>query len=103
MDDFNAWKAFASLGSGLDGEHSQTYSIACAELARRDPTFYLRRYLIGDHSAILCAKKAYSWSGTRGRSVLDAVYAERLYIATNPQENKAIKTFITETAVWKKP
>jgi len=96
--DLSAWKTFASYShrpNRLDGECAETYALACSELARRDPTFYLRRYLIGDTRAIALGRNAYNFSASR--SLLDAVYADRLYIAANEEERRQIQTFIRET------
>jgi hypothetical protein len=71
----SAWTEFKRVGSNLDGEYSQTYSVACSELLRRDPTFFLRRYLAGDTEAIVQGRKGYGWSGDQGRSLMDDIYA----------------------------
>jgi len=101
--DPGAWKRFASYRTLVDGEYAETYAVACAELAARDPTFYLRRYLLGDLSAIRCAWEGYWWAGDRRRSLLDATYAERLYIAANSQERRKIETFIKRTTQRTRP
>lgn len=98
--DLSAWREFASYAGQLDAEKGETYDVACGELLRRDPTFYLRRFLAGDLSSIPCARKGYGASGYQGRSLLDAVYAQRLYIAS-ASERRQIQSFIDLTTQWK--
>lgn len=100
--DASAWREFiregrASDGTPLDGEYAQTYNVALADLAGRDPTFYLRRYLNGDRAAIQMGQTAYGWAGESGRRVLDGAYAQRLDLAANAAERRRIQTFIFET------
>ena len=96
--DLSAWDTFAAKGEDLDGEYSQTYSVACSELLRRDPTFFLRRHLAGDPRAIAPATRGYGWSGHTGRGLLDEIYARRLYIASTDSERRLISDFIGQTA-----
>ena len=96
--DLSAWDKFAAEANGLDGEYSQTYSVACSELLRRDPTFLLRRYLAGDPRALSAARRGYGRSGPAGRSLLDEIYARRLYIASTDLERRKIADFIDQTA-----
>ncbi len=97
MGDNLAWNEFAEIRHGLDGEKSQTYAVACAELLRRDPTFFLRKYLKKDTKALEPGKLAYRWSDPKGRILYDEVYARRLYIATDAKERKRIGVFIDYT------
>jgi len=99
--DLSAWDNFARLGEGLDGEYSQTYSVACSELLRRDPTFLLRRYIAGDERTIAVARRGYGWSGHTGRCLLDEIYARRLYIASTNSERRRISDYIEQTATAK--
>ena len=101
--DRSAWREFLKYGRNpdgtpLDGEYSQTYSVALADLAARDPTFYLRRYLNGDRAAIQMGHTAYGWAGEGGRRVLDGAYSQRLRLAGNAKERSRIQTFILETS-----
>ena len=93
-----AWREFAGFANQVDGESGQTYAVACAELLRRDPTFYLRRHLAGDPNAVLCGRRAYRWAGTRGRSLLDDIYAGRIYIETEESTRRKIEEFVSATA-----
>lgn len=90
--DSDAWAEFKRQGKDLDGEYSQTFSVACAELVTRDPTFFLRRYLAGDSSVIPFAKRANGWVGQDGRDLLNAVYDRRGAIAGS-SDGKAINQF----------
>jgi hypothetical protein len=93
-----AWSEFKKAGKDVDGEHSQTYSVACSELLRRDPTFFLRKYLFGDDESIECGRLGYEWSGDQGRLLMDEIYARRLYIADSKVERDKIMRFIYQTA-----
>jgi hypothetical protein len=95
--DLAAWREFASYADKVDGESAETYAVACSELARRDPTFFLRRYLAGDAIALRGGREAFGWSGDRERRLLTAVYAERLYIASTRRERQKIRAFISAT------
>ena len=97
--DKSAWTEFKNAGSGVDGERSQVFSVACSELLRRDPTFTLRRYLKGDDEAITYSRRGYMWSARheKGRALMDEIYARRIYIATSEPERIRIKQFIMET------
>jgi hypothetical protein len=95
--DLAAWESFKSSGVGLDGEYSQTYSIACAELVTRDPTFFLRLYLRDDASVIPYAYEAYAWSGDAGRTVLDQIYDRRLRIEGSSDRRVRIEKFVNLT------
>lgn len=97
--DRSAWERFVSYvnSEGLDGEYSETYSVACADLARRDPTIYLRHFMNGEERALVCGKRAYGSIGFRGRSLLDDVYASRLYLAKEPAERRKILAFTSTT------
>jgi hypothetical protein len=88
------WREFRT-GADTRGAHtSETFSVACAYLIRRDPTFFLRRYLSGDAYAIPCGKRAYGWSGKQYQRVLDSVYRFRLLEAKLPTERQKIEQFI---------
>ena len=92
-----AWQTFSSYTSaGLDGEYSETYSMACSELARRDPTIFLRKHLYGDERAIAVGKRAYGWIGTKGRHVMNWLHDSRLALATTEEERKKIQRYIAE-------
>ena len=92
-----AWENFIKYGEGLDGEHSQIYSVACSELMRRDPTVCLRKFLQGDSRALKVGKKGFGWSGSRGREILEEVYSRRLYICSDKKERNLVGRFIDET------
>ena len=95
--DMRAWQRFSAYEvAGLDGEHSETYSMACGELARRDPTIFLRRYLHGDARAVAVGKRAYGWVGTEGRHVMNWLHDSRLALATTEAERKKIERYIAE-------
>ena len=90
-----AWKQFAAYElAGLDGEHSETYSMACGDLARRDPTIFLRRHLCGDRTAAAVGKRAYGWIGTGGRHTMNWLHESRLALATTETERQRIKSYI---------
>lgn len=95
--DLAAWREFARAGYKYDGEYLETYWVACAELARRDPTFFLRRDLDHDRWAVHWGRCAYQYSDHKSRRRLDAIYAERIYIADNPGERREIEAFIRAT------
>jgi hypothetical protein len=93
--DMKAWQRFAAYElAGLDGEHSETYSMACGELARRDPTIFLRRHLCGDQTAAAVGKRAYGWIGTGGRHAMNWLHESRLALATTEAERQRIKSYI---------
>jgi hypothetical protein len=93
--DMEAWQQFAAYElAGLDGEHSETYSMACAELARRDPTIFLRRHLHGDRTAVAVGKRAYGWIGTGGRHTMNWLLKSRLALATTEAERESIERYI---------
>jgi hypothetical protein len=93
--DMEAWQRFAAYElAGLDGEHSETYSMACGELARRDPTIFLRRHLRGDRTAAAVGKRAYGWIGTGGRHTMNWLHESRLALATTEAERQSIKRYI---------
>ncbi len=76
-----AWNHFAGLldaKPGLDGEHAEIYGAACAEIFRRDPTFFLRRYLRGDERALTCAGQGFGWSSPGSRKCLVELHRARL-------------------------
>jgi hypothetical protein len=94
--DIEAWQRFAAYElAGLDGEHSETYSMACGELARRDPTIFLRRHLRGDRTAVLVGKRAYGWIGTGGRHIMNWLHKSRLALAATETERESIKIYIS--------
>jgi hypothetical protein len=93
----DAWREFRTGHDTLGAHRSETFSVACAYLIRRDPTFFLRRHLTGDRYAIPCGKRAYGWSGKEYRRVLDSVYRFRLLEARSPIERHKIEQFITQT------
>ena len=94
--DVTAWHKFSKLSEDtiLDGENSVTYSIACAELARRDPAIFLRRHINGDKYAIVLAERAFGWLGHEGRSAINWHHFTRLRLAADPIERKVIQDFI---------
>ena len=93
--DMEAWQRFAAYElAGLAGEHSETYSMACGELARRDPTIFLRRHLCGDRTAAAVGKRAYGWIGTGGRHTMNWLHESRLALATTEAERQLIKSYI---------
>ena len=95
--DMKAWFEFAAyVDAGLSGEYSETYSMACGELARRDPTIFLRRHLMGDQKAIRVGKRAYGWIGMEGRHTMNWLNASRLQLAVTPQERQLIEEYIGE-------
>jgi len=79
----------------FDGEVSEIYSIACGEVARRDPTLFLRRYLLGDSKALPVGKRAYGWIGREGRHTMDWLHESRLQLAGSPQERRMIEDYIS--------
>ena len=87
------WKDLASYAHKLDGEHAETFAVACADLLRRDPTIFLRRHLAGDPNARFCGWAAYGHVGNY-RSIVDAVYSRRLHEARSEAEYRSIKQFI---------
>lgn len=91
--DRRAWNQFKSEGKDLDGEYSQTYSVACAEILTRDPTFFLRLYLTGDTTVIPYALRGYQWSGDQRRSLLNQIYENRIRIENAPQKKRLIADF----------
>ncbi len=94
--DMKAWSEFAAYDDGgLDGEHSETYSMACGELARRDPTIFLRRHLLGDTRALRVGKRAYGWIGTEGRHTMNWLHQSRLQLASGPEERRLIEDYIS--------
>lgn len=95
----DAWMRFKEEleSPNLDGERSQTFSVACAEISRRDPTFFLRMYLLGDKVALKCAQRAYGYTDAEGRAIMDQILSRRLYIAEAESEKAAIKRFIRES------
>ena len=104
--DMTAWQEFAGYenSEGMDGERSLIYSVACAELLRRDPTFLLRRYLLGDAKTLACAHRGYGWSGIEGREILNKVYGQRLAIEESKAVRNQISEFINQTTqVEKRP
>ena len=86
----------------MDGERSLIYTIACAELLRRDPTFLLRRYLLGDLSALACGRRGYDRSGVEGRAILNKVYGQRLAIEDSTAVHIQISEFINQTTQMEK-
>ena len=92
-----AWEDFLKNGEDLDGEYSQTYSVACSELLRRDPTVCLRKFLQGDSRALVVGKKGFGWSGRKGRELLEELYTRRLYICSDDRERNLVVRFIDET------
>jgi hypothetical protein len=96
--DIKAWVVFAAFldDPSIDGERSLTYSRACAELVRRDPTFLLRRHLLGDPAAVRVAKRAYGYIGMNGRHALNWIHASRLQLARTEQERQRIEEYIIE-------
>ncbi|WP_377165305.1 hypothetical protein [Prosthecobacter fluviatilis] len=87
------WKDLASHAYRLDGEHAETFAVACAYLLRRDPTIFLRRHLTGDPDALFCGWAAYGHAG-HYRSIVDAVYKQRLHEASSEAECESIRQFI---------
>jgi hypothetical protein len=45
------WREFRTGADTMGAHTSETFSVACAYLIRRDPTFFLRRHLSGDSYA----------------------------------------------------
>ena len=91
-----AWSMFAAYAdAGLSGEHAETYATVCAELARRDPTIFLRRHLLGDPRALKVGKLAYGWIGPKGRHTLDWLHKSRLQLASDPRERRLIEEYIS--------
>ena len=95
--DLTAWKQYKAIGIGLDGEHSQTYSVGCAEILARDPTFFLRRHLAGDENAAPMALRAYQWSRPESRRLVSRLYELRIGLETEPTTRKKIADFIEAT------
>ncbi len=94
--DMKAWSEFAAyVDGGLDGEHSETYSMACGELARRDPTIFLRRHLLGDPHALRVGKLAYGWIGMEGRHTMNWLHESRLQLASDLRERRLIENYIS--------
>ena len=92
----NAWDAFKAYETaGLDGESSEAFSTACGELARRDPTIFLRRHLMGDAMGSPVGKRAYGWIGTGGRHAMNWLHDSRLQLATDPEERRKIEEYIS--------
>jgi hypothetical protein len=90
-----AWDSFTAYQeSHLDGEYAETYDTACGELARRDPTIFLRRHLMGDRRAIDTGKRAYGWIGTAGRHTMNWLNDSRLQLSDNREERRKIKEYI---------
>jgi hypothetical protein len=90
-----AWDSFTAYQNGrLDGEYAETYDTACGELARRDPTLFLRRHLMGDRRAIPTGKLAYGWIGTEGRHTMNWLHESRLHLANDREERRKIKEYI---------
>lgn len=89
-----AWPRFAGFvragEPGLDGEHAETYGVACAEIFRRDPTFFLRRYLAHDEPeyALACARRGFAWLPSGFRKVLVKVHRSRLELAVEEGEDE---------------
>lgn len=93
--DMKAWQRFAAYElAGLDGEHSVTYSMACGEIARRDPTLFLRRHLCGDRTAAAVGKRAYGWIGKGGRQTMNWLHASRLALATTESERQRVESYV---------
>ena len=91
------WSDFRTGADSLGAMYGETFAVSCAYLLRRDPTFFLRRYLSGDPYAIRCAFMAYGWSAPEYRRVLDLVYRFRLSDANSETERKNIEQFIELT------
>jgi len=98
--DLASWQEFASYAYRLDGggEYAETYGVACAELARHDPTLFLRSYLAGDDDALFCGWSAHHWSSQVARRRMAAICAQRLATASDAGERRKIKDFVSETA-----
>ena len=93
--DMKAWDSFTAYETAhLSGEHAETYETACGELARRDPTIFLRRHLMGDRRAIPTGKRAYGWIGTEGRHTMNWLHESRLELANDQEERRKIKEYI---------
>lgn len=93
--DLDAWQQFAGyVQTGLDGERSETYSMACAELARRDPTLFLRHHLDGDAKAVAVGKRAFGGVGSQGRHVMNWLHESRLALAETKTERHKIESYI---------
>jgi hypothetical protein len=93
--DMVAWQRFtAHEVAGLSGEHALTYSMACGELARRDPTIFLRRHLQGDQRAMAVGKRAYGWIGPGGRHTMNWLHESRLALSTTAAERQSIESYI---------
>ncbi len=94
--DMKAWHHFASYLDGApDGEYSETYSMACGELARRDPTIFLRRHLLGDLRALRVGGRAYGAIGPEGRRTMEWLNEARLQLATDTHERRLIREYIS--------
>jgi len=93
--DAAAWRSFRSYRGQLDGEHGETYSVACAELWCRDPAFYLRQYLDhpDDPEVLHVAAKGYAWSA-QFKSTIDRFLFARLNSAPTITERQRIQSFI---------
>jgi len=93
--DMCAWTEFAAhVNSGLDSERSETYSMACGELARRDPTIFLRRHLMGDPLASAVGTRAYGWVGVGGRNLMNWLHRSRLQLAADQRERQLICDYV---------
>ena len=93
--DMKAWDLFTAYPTAhLSGEHAETYDTACGELARRDPTIFLRRHLMGDRRAIPTGKRAYGWIGTEGRHTMNWLHESRLQLANDREERRKIEEYV---------
>ena len=91
-----AWDSFAAYDTrDLDGEHAFIYETACGELARRDPTIFLRRHLMSDARAIPIGKRAYGWIGQEGRHTMNWLNESRLQLAIDRKERQNINEYIS--------
>lgn len=92
-----AWNHFAGFldaKPGLDGEHAEIYGAACAEIFRRDPTFFLRRYLRGDERALICAGQGFGWSSPGSRKCLVELHRTRLKL--EPDEKGPVQRRVSQ-------
>lgn len=93
--DERAWAAFAAIHETfLDGERAFMFSIACGELARRDPAFFLRKHLTGDPQAVPIGRVAYRWIVADGQRMLDLYHASRMRLSGSQDERAKIEAFV---------